>query len=244
MIRIAVCDDEEKYLDVSRNMLERYAEANPERTLRISCFHSGRDLVSSVVMNGAYDVYILDVIMPELSGIDTGVAIRRHDEAGKIIYLTSSPDYAVDSYITSAYYYLLKPVDEAKLHSVLSGAITQILERREKCVKVKTADETVMIPFDSIVYVELRRKALEYHLVDGSVVKSLSQRESFANCVSILLGDSRFMLSGAGTCLNLHRIKAVERDSVTFRSGEKYYIPRSSAGEVKDAWLDYWFNDQ
>ena len=89
MIRLALCDDESQWLEATKALLLKYSDLHPEYNIQLSCFSSGVDVVKSVMMNGSFDIYVLDVVMPRLTGIDTGVRLREYDQMGKIIYLTS-----------------------------------------------------------------------------------------------------------------------------------------------------------
>ena len=243
MIRIALCDDESVWLDRTRNMLSSFAEAHPEYPLQIVGFSCAEDLLRDARLHGSYDIYLLDVIMPELSGIDTGIRLRSFDEIGKIIYLTTSPDFAVDSYVTGAFYYLLKPVSQEKMSDVLARACEEISRRRQQCIKVKTPVKTVILPFDEICFVELKRKTLLFYTVDGDVLESVSVREAFSSCVSQLLEDKRFKLAGPGHCVNLFYVKSVEKDALVFKNGIRLYLPRKACTALQTVWLDYWLEE-
>lgn len=82
-------------------------------------FQSGYELLDAVERSGSFDLYLLDIVMPEQNGIEVGLSIRKLDGLGLIVYLTTSPDYAVDSYLTNAFHYLLKPVRWEQMVSVL-----------------------------------------------------------------------------------------------------------------------------
>ena len=53
--------------------------------------------MQDVLSFGAFDIYILDIIMPGCSGIQLGKDLRRADPDGKILHLTSSAEYALES---------------------------------------------------------------------------------------------------------------------------------------------------
>lgn len=243
MIRIAICDDEPAWIKRTHDMLSAFIDAHPEYAIQLSEFNSGEELLCDVRLNGNYDVYLLDVVMPQLSGIDTGIRLRTYDEVGKIIYLTTSPDFAVDSYVTGAFYYLLKPVSPDKLNEILSRACNEISRRRERCIKVKTSDGVVLLPFDEICFVELRRKSLFFYTVENTTLESVSVREAFSNCVSQLLEDIRFMLAGPGHCVNLFYVKSVEKESLLFKNDVRLYLPRKICTSIQTAWLDYWLEE-
>ena len=241
MIKIAICDDDPHYIKETEEMIKRYSEKRQRESIRFSSFKSGRELCDNVIMNGAFDIYLLDVIMPGMNGIDTGMELRKYDGFGYIIYLTTSGDYAVDSYLTQAFYYLLKPCSEEKLFELLDRAIGKINLRKEQSITVKTADEAIVLHHDEITYVELSKKALIYHTADGGTVESLSIRESFANAVSKLTSDERFAMCGASQCVNLFYVKSVDHDKLVFKNGEQLFIPKRVSAQLRSEWLDYWF---
>jgi DNA-binding LytR/AlgR family response regulator len=243
MIRIAFCDDETAWLKRTQDMLSAFAANHPEYPLQIFSFSSGEDLLRDVQLNSNYDIYLLDVVMPQMSGIDLGVNLRKHDEFGKIIYLTTSPDFAVDSYVTGAFYYLLKPATAEKVNDVLLRACAEISRRRERCMKIKTSAGLSILPFDEICFVELKRKSLLYYTAENHTLESTSVRESFSSCVSQLLEDKRFVLAGPGHCINLFYVKSVEKESLLFKNDIRLYLPRKICASIQAAWLDYWLEE-
>ena len=56
------------------------------------------------------DIILLDMIMPLVNGTDTARELRQADTAVRLVFLTSSPEFALESYEVRAFDYLLKPV--------------------------------------------------------------------------------------------------------------------------------------
>ena len=243
MIRIAICDDESIWLKSAESQISAYAESHNTTAIAIKTFSSGIDLLRAVESDGAFDLYVLDVVMPDKSGIDTGIALRETDKLGKIIYLTSSPDFAVESYIADAFNYLLKPIEKERLFAVLDKAIGELSQRKERCIKVKTSSDVHILTFDEILYVELCKKALVYYLISGETIESVSQRDGFSTCVAPLCEDERFVLCGASTCVNLFYIKSIDKESVTFKNGTQIFLPKKACAVLRTEWLDFWFDD-
>lgn len=75
-------------------------------------FYSSLELLASIEKGMRYDILFLDVILPNENGIDIAKEIRQYDSVMKIIFLTTSPEFAVQSYTVSAYFYQLKPIQE------------------------------------------------------------------------------------------------------------------------------------
>ena len=140
MLRIAICDDEEQQLNQTAALLNTYLRARPDLQGQVEIFRSGGELLSQIDATGGFDLYVLDILMPELSGIDTGRRLRELGQGGEIVYLTSSNDFAADSYDVRAFFYLLKPVEEKKLFQVLDRAVEKLNRRQNSAVVIATAD--------------------------------------------------------------------------------------------------------
>ena len=126
MIKLALCDDETAQREAAGNLLREYAASRPALAIKLSIFSSGQELLAAAEECGGFDLYVLDIVMPGLSGIDLGVRLRELYSDGDIIYLTISPEYAVDSYAARAFYYLMKPVEPDKLFQVLDQAVAAL----------------------------------------------------------------------------------------------------------------------
>ena len=117
MVKIAICDDETEFLDLLSESLASRCRAH-QLTLQLYRFTNGDELISAHRAYGM-DLILLDMIMPLLSGMDTARELRQHDPHVPIIFLTSSPEFALESYEVRTFWYLLKPLDEVRFHAVL-----------------------------------------------------------------------------------------------------------------------------
>ena len=111
MLRLAICDDMPDFSNHTKHLIERWNVDN----LVIEVFDNGDSLIAAHVAN-PFDIILLDIIMPLLNGIDTAAEIRKSDKTVKIIFLTSSSEFAIDSYSGKATNYLLKPVVAERLY--------------------------------------------------------------------------------------------------------------------------------
>lgn len=238
MFHIALCDDDARQMQLTHKLLNNYLSLRGV-TAKIWEFASAQALLNAVY-DETFDLYLLDIVMPEMDGIDLGMELRKTDENGVIIYLTTSPDFALEGYSVKAASYLLKPVQEEKLFSSLDDALKAITDRRKQSIMVKTADGMSRLLLDDILYVEQTERAPHYHLRDGSCVAGVTIQTSFQDIMQPLLADKRFYLCGASFVLNLHCIKSINKADVLFAGGQQTTVPRRAAAELNTAWMHYW----
>ena len=242
MLRIAICDDEEKQRNEMAALVRTYLRSRPSLNGQVEMFSSGRELLARVKELGGFDLYVLDILMPELNGIETGRRLRALGDGGEIIYLTSSNDFASDSYDVRAFFYLLKPVEESKLFQELDGAVQKLNRRRSNAVVVSTADGPRRILLERIRYVERVGRCMRYYCTDGAV-DSQTIRVSFREMVASMLADPRFSLCGASFVLNFQYVTGVSGQTALLDNGQTVVLPRTAATEFKKAWGSYWLTE-
>lgn len=241
-MKFAICDDDIQYRDVLREAVGEYVVRREDINISFTVFSCAEDLLESAARIGGFDVYLLDISMPGINGIDLGVQLRKSGYDGRIIYLSASSEYAVDSFRAKPFNYLLKPVEKETLFAALDEAAASVASVKEKSVIVRTREGSVRVNFDSILWAELSRRVIVYHLTGGKTVESVQIRTTFSEAVQEFLSDDRFILCGASIMANLHHITLVEKDSLVFKDTYKVYLPRKACSEVRSAWCDFWFN--
>lgn len=240
-IRIALCDDEPKELSLTVSMVGSYIDSHPEFNIKLEKYQSPVALLESVSAGKCYEIYILDILMPEINGINLGKAIRLIDEEAAIIYLTTSSDYAVQSYSVHAFYYLLKPIVPEKLHQILEKAIAHQQKEWECSLIIKTTDGLVRTPMASLMYVEYQNHRLAYHMANGSVIHGPYRSMSFGSAAADILADSRFLKVSTSFLVNLSYVQILTAKSFILKGDLNIEIPisRSFYKEVKNRYLHY-----
>lgn len=242
-VRIAICDDDALCREELRRYIREYLDRNAS-PISLTVFDNGIDLLEEAERLGGFDVYVLDVLMPRLNGIDLGLRLRQRDMNCKILYLTSSPDYALPAFKAKASDYLLKPVKKAELFAALDEVLATLSERQSKSLVIKTRDNSVKVTFDSIQYAQLDGKTVCYHLVSGKIIESTTIRTGFGEAVQEILRDSRFFMCSTSLVVNLYHIHTVDNDMLVFHNGHKLYLSRRASRELRSIWSNFWFNEE
>lgn len=241
MLRFALCDDDEKQRTAVGRLLLDYAAARPGLSVKVSTFSSGLELLAAEEVDG-FDLYVLDVVMPGLSGIQLGEHLREMGSSGIIIYLTISPEYAIDSYSVRAFQYLVKPVKPEKLFRVLDDAVAILEKERNACITVKSREGLRRVRLDEILYAELADRTVHYHLTSGERLDSTTIRGPFQEEIAPLLADPGFFLCGASFAVNLFYVTAVEKGCLLLDGGRRVPLSRSLAAQARQRWSSYWLD--
>ena len=239
MLHIAICDDEQEQLALTQALLQEYHELHPELDLRVDTFSSGAALLEHLRTSGNFDVYLLDILMPGENGIELGLNIRKTDQCGHIFYLTTSPDYAIDSYLTKATQYLLKPIQKERLFCSLDEVIQSWLREHQTFVTIKTHSGLQRLSIREVVYGELVGHSVQYHLSDGTVLEGMSVRTSFREAVSVFLEHERFVLCATSFFVNLSFVDMIETSGLKLVNGGTIPLSLTMRTEVTNRWFDY-----
>jgi len=239
VLRVALCEDEKQQGKEGEELLLEYFSLRPELGGQAAVFSSAQELLEQVDKQGGFDIYLLDIIMPEKNGIELGAELRKRGFSPLIIYMTSSPDYAVDSYSVRAFNYLLKPVERKTLFSVLDEAVENLSWERDASIAVKTRGGLQRLKLSGLVYCELADRRICYYMSGGNVVEGVSLREPFRDAVSELLKYRQFALCSVSFAVNLAYVERIERERLRIKTGQYLPVSRKFREELTDRWMDF-----
>lgn len=238
-MRIAVCDDKLYMLKDIEKLVNEYVQENQDVHFEVQVFLSAGALLDSGIM---FDIYIMDIIMPEMTGIELGKEVQKKNPAAFLIYLTSSKEFALDAFEIHAQRYILKPVDKEKLFEALDYG-KKLTSIPQKIFSVKTADGMVSLRIDEIEFVELASRKTIFHLSDGSQVESVYVRSSFETEVKDIAQEEGFVFVGKSYLINMKYISKIDSERIRFGIyPEGIYISKRNIPEIKRVYLEYLAN--
>jgi DNA-binding NtrC family response regulator len=118
--KVAVVDDENEIL----SMIQRFL--NRSEKYQVTTFSNPITAVETI--DKSYDIVLLDIMMPQMNGLDALEKIMEKNPDQKVIMMTaySTLDKVLKSHKHGATHYLMKPFDslqaiETKINEVLSN---------------------------------------------------------------------------------------------------------------------------
>ena len=137
MLKIAICDDSVQQLQTIRCATQLYFNTHEERGIHVEALSSPFLCLEQMEKNGGYDIVLLDICMPGISGTQIAKEIRRRQDKTEIIFLTTSDEYAVDAFALKAAHYLIKPVSQSQFDEAMDRAMSRLLLEPSKRVVLK-----------------------------------------------------------------------------------------------------------
>jgi len=237
MIKIAFCDDDMEVLHQMNELLDRYrVERNEDITY--AAFQSPFELLTEIEKGIRPDILFLDVVMPGQNGMDVAKEIRQYDTNMKIIFLTSSPEFAVESYSVGAYFYQLKPIWEESFFRLMDAVLAECEKKKKNSLILRSKDGITRIDLQQLEYCEVLGRALWLHLTDGTVLESGGGMDHL--CEQLTEHDN-FLRIHRSYLVNLDHIKSIVPKAITMDSLAELPVPRGKYAELKDLYLEYAF---
>lgn len=235
-MQIAVCDDNIDELSNMVQLIDLY-RASKNISCEYAVFPNGFELVSALEKGKRFNIYCLDIIMPGFTGIDVAKEIRGFDKTAPILFFTSSPEFALESYSVKAINYLLKPILKEKFFITFDEMLEQIIaEKKEDAVIVKSKEGIKKILISNLTFVEVIGRNVLYHLRSGKVIECT---EAFSSVCETLLKYRCFVKPHRSYLVNMQYVDTIENHQVTLQTFSSVPVAQGKAREIKERYLNY-----
>lgn len=240
MIKVAFCDDDLSMLNEIDVLLGQY-RLEHKREIAYTTFRSPFELLAEIEKGMRWDTLLLDVLMPGEDGISVAKEIRRYDGVAKIIFLTTSSEFAVESYTVGAYFYQIKPVSREKFFRLMDSVIFDCERARQSSLVLRCKSGITRINLEKLEYCEVTGRTLMFHLENGEVLESAGSLDEL--CEKLEQYDC-FMRPHRSFLVNMEYIQKISYKVITMDSLAKIPIPHGKCSEIKRRYLEYAFRSK
>ena len=235
MLSIAICDDAKEDRDKSCQLIKEYFKEQ-DREVDVSVFEEAEALLSA---GRDYDLYLLDVIMPDMSGMQAAERLLKRRRRPVIVFITSSLESAVDGYRVNAAGFLLKPIEESNFRETLTRVEAQYLAPEEPAIEVLHNRVPVTLPLKRIAYLESRLHQVSVVLDDGEMLTVHQKLQELQEKLESLDGQSRFLRCHQSYLINLSQVSRMEADCFVTLNGRQIPISRNNYKQSKHMYYHY-----
>lgn len=235
MIRIAICDDEEKSVALHEQIVKDSLQACSIGH-EITTYTQSRNLLYDITDDKFfYDLILLDIEMPGISGMEIPQQIKGFLPNARIIFVTSHTEYAIDAFELSIFRYVPKNNLNVKLTAAVTDAAKLIELESGQEYTIQTANRMEKIPYKDIYYIQRDGKnaSIVSNAGTSKVRKSLQQ-------VFDELNTPEFIFIDRGYIVNIIQIMKISDGMAVLKNGEHLPISRSHLQEVKRQINQFW----
>lgn len=229
MIEIAVCDDDKAFLKEIDTILKKQNPFGGKYNLTF--FQSGMALLKNTKIR--FDLIFLDIQMPKLDGIKTAKFLREQGNNAVLVFLTAVSIPSTETFKVAPFRYLVKPLTQANLSEDLPEIFDEVI-RRYQTLLIKCGERLHEIKISAILYLTINHKSVDIVTDSGRFTTKETMRE-----LEQKLSPFGFVHSHKSYLINLNRVSALKRLSVTMESGDELPISQPKAVSFRKSFTEY-----
>lgn len=222
MLNFAVVEDEDSAADTLTGYIRKYCAANNIQS-NVIRFASAAEMLKNY--KPVYDVIFMDIMLPNLNGMEAAKRLRNLDGEVVLIFVTNMANFAVKGYEVDALDFIIKPVVYDSFVMKMKKAVNVAYRSRSVGVKIQMDGSIKLIAASKIYYIEVSRHNLVYHTEEGD----FNERGTLSGLAKQLAGEN-FVLCNVCFLVNLKYVTEIIGDNVTV-AGHTLKISRARKKE-------------
>lgn len=227
-MKIAIVDDRPEELN---RIMQITKKALPQA--KLFTFPSGEAFLETW-KQGEYDLILLDIFMGRILGIDVARKVRENDKDVRLVFCTTSNEFACESYEVGANYYLQKPVSESSFAKMLEMIRLDHYEKN----RFITLPDGQKIILRNITYTEYYNHSIIIHSKKRA---DLQTRMSQTEWEALLAEHGFFCSCSKGIVVNFYEVERIEDGMFLLQSGDSVPISRRKTKEVTESYAHFRF---
>lgn len=234
-MNIAICDDNLQVIGTFEKIVDD-CFLGQRNQYTCDAFLSGEELLKSISQNPRkYQVYIMDIEMKCLTGIETALKIREQDPNCLIIFATSHQELMQEAFDVIPFHFLVKPIDEDKAKRILLRAF-DMLEYAKKLFSFKSGKTIVTLNYEEIVYFESDKRKMYVH--------TETEKYEYYGTIRDVIGEVSPLIFSQlhhSFIVNMGKVITMEKDGIRLRSGEHVPVSKTYYQSFNAAYKNYVF---
>lgn len=230
VLKIAICDDSRMDVDILESALDRFCQY----PINYDVYYNAGELLEYLdSYEEYYHLYLLDIEMPEINGIELAKKIRKRDIKALFIFLTNHSQYVMDVFEVVTFDYIMKPVTYEKLEAMLVKTV-RYLDMVKKIFTFRFRKNCYQVFCDEIFYILKKgRKALIY--TKSEVYNANMTMEEIWK----QLDERTFFQINKSCIINMEYMKTMDGNEVILKNGERFWVVRPQRHDLKKKHMEF-----
>lgn len=227
-MKIALIDDQAEMLEKLYNIIKAELPS-----AKYDTFSNGDDFLKTW-QEGMYDLIILDVFMPGTLGIDVARKIRETDLDVRLVFCTTSNEFACESYEVAANYYLHKPISTDSIRRMLKMIRLDHYENN-RFIRLPDGQRVVL---RNIIYTEYHNHTILIHCKNEECIQTRMSQTDWENFIS---EHTYLYATSKGIVANFYEVAKLGEGIFLMNDGSQVPISRRKAKEVTAQYATFRF---
>lgn len=217
MLEIAICDDDAIILKT----LGKYFGKLNDATIKYDIYNSADTLYRYVEEQGTvYDVFILDIEMQGMNGLELAQKIREKDSNCLIIFLTNYSQYVFSVFEVITFDFLRKPLEYSEFENLIKK-IKRYFNITKGVFVFSYRKNSFSIPFEEIYYIEKSGRRAYLYSKDKEYIFNMTLNEIWKQ-----LDSGAFVAIYPSCIVNLFYVREIVRDELILKTGDKLFVSK------------------
>ncbi len=237
MLKIAICDDLKEDCERVYGFVQNYLK---EKSIpaEVRTFQHPDSMIEDCEKFRA-QIYILDIMMPMVTGIEAARELRWNQPDAQIVFASSEKGFALESFAVNPLNYILKPVQQDSINSTLDLAISRVKEEWQQFIVVKIKSGYATLKIDEIMYIDYCNHVVTYHMYSGEAISTATMRIGFVPYMEENHKGKEFVRCHESIYVNVSAIDKLSKTEITLRSRVVIPVSKKRYEEVADRYMEF-----
>ena len=235
-MNIIICDDCETDALAAKEVIKQAAHELHIKT-EFDIYSNATDVEHKLlVKKEPADILILDIDMPEISGLELAEKLRTADSKLIIIFLSAHEEFVFKAIEFQPFRYIRKMRIKIEMPLAVRSAVRVIEANRDRQIVLNTDDGEMKVMISEIMYYETEKRKISVHLKNGN---NLLANKKIAEMQDLINKDS-FIMIHRSCVVNADYVKNILNGIIVLDNDEKLIVSRPRFKTVKQQLLQVW----
>ncbi|MBS6195869.1 MAG: response regulator transcription factor [Clostridiales bacterium] len=238
MIRAAIVDDDEGCCLNTKKIAEETL-VSQKQNYYINAYLSPMDLLVDLENGVYYNIFLIDVEMPLMSGMKLAKEIQKYYSNALIIFVTDYIQYSPGAFEVNAFRYILKKELVEKLPLAFQAMLPKLNEKEKGCYILRHYLDAEILLYREIYYIMKDNKNSVFFHVNG-----ISRERKSLKSILEELPRRQFLEVSRGYVANIAHVRAMKNKEIIMQNGDKIPIGRGNIEKLIEGIAEYWNSEK
>lgn len=235
-MNIVICDDSESDALAAKEVIKRTAQELHIKT-EFDIYSNAVEVERKLLIKKEpADILILDIDMPEISGLELAERLRAENLDLIIIFLSAHEEFVFKAIEFQPFRYIRKIRLETEMPIAIQAAVNVLEISSDKQIILYTEDGEKAVMISEIMYFEAEKHKTYIYLKNGDCIHA---RRSIAELHQLINKES-FIMIHRSCVVNTDYVKNMQNCLLILKNDEQLLVSRRKFSEVKQQILNIW----